>query len=241
MINHIPVSVVNYIDYMMLKYPGIFPSPVRVLEHIFFVNGNGYKISKNTLCENSHPKMQPIETYIEKKVPTLLTDRKRVIVDCIAMSFGQHLQSSIHYHGKIYDNTLSEHVEKEFKSTMKDFAYIDKPVITEVDLDIDSLRSQLIEYNISVSDKLSRLSRMRGKDVEYSLPYPISKGYAICYEMNDKTPLWIVELCYNITFVYLEYLKTLPIEYTSDFGNVRDMVDNFTEVLNNCKVLLSIE
>lgn len=33
----------NFLNYQMIKYPSIFPNIISVLEHMLFVNGNGYK------------------------------------------------------------------------------------------------------------------------------------------------------------------------------------------------------
>lgn len=232
MIN-IPEGVVYYIDYMMLKHASIFPNPLRVLEHIFCVNGNGYNYYHDTIRVNDSKNSVAIDKYIEKHKKDYKQIRNNIATECFVNSLKTSLSFSISHFERYGDNSLSDHILTKCKKTLTEMKSImDYPIIMEEDLTIDALRKQLVEYNASVYEKVNRFRQ------DYSLPYPISKGYAICYNMNENSPLWMVQLCYNISFVYLEYMKTIPEDFESPTQNIKNTIEAFEEVVSNCEHLL---
>lgn len=233
MIN-IPIEVVNYIDYLMLKYASIYPNPLRVLEHIFFVNGNGYSYKNNTICEYIGNKEIPIENVLKKNKIDYVKSRNAIAIDFFVKSLKDSLSIGLSFHERLTLESFSDFIKKTSDRNFKEMkSLFDAAPITENELSIDSLRNQLTAYNQSVYDWLKRTN------IDDVLPYPISKGYAICYNMNEQTPKWIVQLCYNISFVYLEFMKGLPSNTVVKSHNLDEMISEFEEVVTNCKMLLN--
>lgn len=231
--NPMPIGLLHYIDYMMLKYAGIFPNPLRVLEHLFFVNGNGYKYHNNKVCLDESRKPTPIEDYTTRNKMNYIANRNIVVVECVAEDIRTRLNMSIRHYELFGNKSLSDFISDTCKKCITEITMMDSDIITEHDLTIFALKHQLKEHIKSIEQRFKRFS------VDNSLPYPISKGYAICYEMSNKTPLWIVELCYNVSFVYLEYMKTIPDDFESKNHNLKEMITNLEEVVSNCKNLLN--
>ena len=234
----IPEGFINYTDYTMIRYSCLYKCPFQFLSHLFYVNGNGYHFENDTICgynNDNYDEAIPVDELIRRRFFDYKKDRNLII----GQSFAQSLESSIRSKMRFYDHEdgdLATCIKEAFQFEMLEYEDIFKSdIITQDAFEITSM-----ERDNKACEERAKIMPWYRDDIP-STPYPLSKGYARCFDLNEKTPKWLVELCFNCTFIWLKHMKEniLPNEeYMKKCKDAQEITDNLEEVILRCFSLL---
>lgn len=233
----IPDGFIHYIDNTMCRYSSIYPNVLRVLEHLFFVIGNGYDYQKNNIVVFEGKCHIPLHQYFEKKKIDYVSRRETLMIDAFLNSLKISMEIGLS-HRKFMGKTgltLKQFYTEKCKKTIDEMTLLDKPIISQDMFTYQSLREQLMDMDEIVDKKY------RGS-LECKLPYPMSKGYSICYDMDENSPKWLVEICYNLSSAYYDHINEhiIPVwdQDKCQHKNGNKILTSLQEVIDNCVELL---
>jgi hypothetical protein len=171
----------NFANLQMCKYARIFPTTVELLEHLLFVIGNGYDydISTGLIVDGR-------DCAISNQPPLSARDWEKLIKDCIdqEISFLKSFRQGAKY--------SPEEVEKR----SKDY-YIRSTSASEFTEDYFLAR---------LRDRAKALTGSRRGETHVR-HYPLFKNYSIIYQIDKKSPEWLIKLSLDYTSAWKTFIK----------------------------------
>lgn len=193
-------SICSFISFQMGEYHSIFPSVASVLNHIFFVIGNGYELDEETQSP----------TYGNKPIHLFPKFNKEKMVKKMMPQWREYVEQRAKQREE-FENDMKEMYEEmgeKRKSNWNKEAFIEKelakyvfPEITPEHLTVESLYQQL------VNEEENPRRKELGGEYEFVRPYPLSENHSLIYELNSKTPECVREVALNFCTAWLNYLN----------------------------------
>ena len=227
-------SICSFISYQMGDYHSIFPSVASVLNHIFFVIGNGYDMDEETHSpigiEDNYP-IHLFPDFNKEEMTKEMMPRWRQYVEEQA-GREEEMQRSMEL---LYEKLGKERGDNWNKDAFieEEFAKYVFPEITPENLSVESLYQQLVE-----EEKNLRRKKFNG-EYEFVRPYPLSGDYSLVYSLDNKTPDCVRGVALNLCIAWLNYLNgeldtgrvhKIGTSYSDDYWTTkhRDMIYKLT-------------
>lgn len=174
-------NIHNFANRQLCEYTSIFPTVASLLDHLLFTNGNGYSFRNGMIVDSNNVR---IDEYPE------MTDAEwdKLLAACYSKEriFAQEYSSG----RPINEVELAE-----------DCAKYQRVSVSDADFSIPSLLADLLV----MEETYQETYKLRDQD-HFLRPYPLSKGYAEIYRLNEKTPKWFLQIGFNICAVWTQYL-----------------------------------
>jgi len=175
-------NIHNFANRQLCEYASIFPTVASLLDHLLFTNGNGYSVRNGMIVDGNRVR---IDEYPE------MTDAEwdALIAACHAKE--RRFAEEYARDGKPVDEA----------ALAEDCSIYQRMSVTDSDFSMPSLAADLFV-------KMEARQEERGMFAgEYYLrPYPLLKGYADVFRLNEKTPKWFLQIAFNFCAVWTEFL-----------------------------------
>jgi hypothetical protein len=172
-------NIHNFANRQLCEYASIFPTVASLLGHLLFTNGNGYSVCDGMIVDGSNVR---IDEYPK------MTDAAWDVL--IAKCYAKERQFAEQFaRGKpINETELAE-----------DCAIYQRHSVTDSDFSVPALLADLFV-------KMEQRQEQFPSREYYLRPYPLSKGYADVFRLNEKTPTWFLQIAYNFCIVWEMFL-----------------------------------
>lgn len=174
-------EIYNFANRKLCEYASIFPDTATLMEHMFFVIGNGYEIDPETgiFAERGGD--------LITKSPKMTPKRwEKLIADCRQKEIS--FMQSYSQVETIDEAKLEARCQKYYPR------YVDEYNFTEA------------HFYQSIKHKArERLESRWGS--KFVRPYPLSGNYSAIFKLDEKSPAWMVQLGYNLSKAWVKFLS----------------------------------
>src|SRR5690606_19131575 len=180
-LKEIMANIHNFANRQLCEYASIFPTVASLLDHLLFTNGNGYSFRNGMIVDSDGVRINEYPEMTDDEWNTL-------IADCHAK---ERRWAEEYSRGKPIDEAeLAEDCDKyqRVSVTAESFS-----------------RNALFEDLLAMEESYQETYKLRGQD-RFLRPYPLSKGYADVFRLNEKTPKWFVKIAYDFCAAWTEFL-----------------------------------
>ena len=195
-------SICSFISYQMGDYHSIFPSAASVLNHIFFVIGNGYDMDDETQSPIGIGDNHPIHLFPdfdkEETAKEMMPQWREYVEEKAEREEKMQRQLEDLYAKLGIEREDNWNKEEFIEEELAKYVF---PEITPEDLTVESLYQQLVE-----EEKNPRRKKLNG-EYEFVRPYPLSGDYSLVYSLDNKTPECVRGVALNLCIAWLKYLN----------------------------------
>lgn len=174
-------EIFNFANRKLCEYASIFPTTAALMEHLLFVIGNGYDVDLETgmIYERGG---DPIT-----KSPKMTPKRwEKLIAECKEKERG--FLVSFYRDEPVDEKKLEARCEKYYVRNVDEYSFSEEHFLR-------SIRNEV---------RYRKDSRWGSKFVR---PYPLSEQYSDIYNLNDKTPAWLLKIAINLASAWATFLS----------------------------------
>lgn len=174
-------NIHNFANRQLCEYASIFPTVASLLDHLLFTNGNGYSFRNGMIVDGDRVRIDEYPEMTDDEWNTL-------IADCHAKE--RRWAEEYSRDKPIDEAELAEDCAKYQRVSVTDESFS---------------RNALYEDLLAMEEAYNEIYKLRGQDY-FLRPYPLSKGYADVFRLNEKTPKWFVKIAHDLCAVWVEFL-----------------------------------
>jgi len=172
------MNIHNFANRQLCEYQTIFPTVASLLDHILFVNGNGY--------------------YFNDKTGMIIDGNRRSIDQYPEMNDAEWdaLIQSCHEKERRF---AQEYADRGISTDPADLE-ADCAAYKRVAVDDSRFTAEALYADLCAM-------RAAREEYSYVRPYPFSRGYADIYSLNENTPKWFVQIAVNFCNAWIRFLN----------------------------------
>lgn len=173
-------QIFNFANRNLCEYAGIFPDTATLMEHMFFVIGNGYEIDEETgVFRERGGKL------VTKSPKMTARSWAKLIAECKEK---ERTFLADFYRGKPVDEVkLAGICEKYYPRQVDEYNFSEAHFYTSI--------------------KRVARERLESKcGTKFLRPYPLSEEYSAIFKLTENTPIWLVKIGYNLCMAWVRFL-----------------------------------
>jgi len=181
------MNIYNFANRQLCEYQSIFPNVAVLLDHLLFTNGNGYEYDEKLGLPVSFENQRAMS--LDKWPEMTDAEWDKLIQDCHAK---ERRFAEQYARGKPVDEV----------ELAEDCANYKRVSVTGEMFTEDSLFWQIRDHS-----QAKRLEAFKSEDYpSFVRPYPLSPGYAMLFELSEKTPGWFLQIAFNLCNAWVRFL-----------------------------------